>query len=132
MLKKTYGTPGLYVSTTFSVNGKNVRVEFCGGVPYGPSRVNARFTTTDSDMQKAIESDPRYGETIFTERVKEIGVQKKVEKKGKVKEYKYVRRFQDAVNVLVTDYGVSMDKLTNKQQLKEQADKVSVSFPNMR
>lgn len=130
--KKTYGINGTSVSTTFNVKGRMVRVEFSGGVPNGPTRVNAHFTTSDKAMQEAIESDPRYGETVFTERVIEIKEKEKVTKKGKTKEYKYITRFQDAANLLATEYNVPIDSITNRRELAKAAEKAGVSFPNMR
>lgn len=130
--KKTYGTNGTSVSTTFNVGGRMVRVEFSGGVPSGPTRVNAHFSTSDKAMQDAIEADPRFGETIFTERVIEIKEPERIVKKGKTKEYKYITRFQDAANLLATEYKVPIDSITNSRDLAKAAEKAGVSFPNMR
>lgn len=130
--KKIYGINGTNVSTTFNVKGRIVRVEFSGGVPNGPSRVLAHFSTSDKALQDAIESDQRFGETIFTERVIEIKEKARVTKKGKVKEYRYITRFQDAANLLATECGVPIDSITNRRELMKAAEKAGISFPNMR
>ena len=130
--KKTYGINGTIVSTTFKVGGKFVRVEFTGGFPNGPTRVNAHFTTSDKALQDAIEADPRFGDTVFTERVVEIKAKERVTTKNKKKEYKYITRFQDAANLLATEYKVPIDSLTNRKELMNAAEKAGVGFPNMR
>lgn len=130
--KKIYGINGTNISTTFNVDGKMVRVEFSGGVPNGPSRVLAHFSTTDKALQNAIEADLRFGETIFTERVIEIKDKARVSKNGKKKEYRYITRFQDAANLLATEYNVPIDSITNRRELMKAAEKAGVGFPNMR
>lgn len=130
--RKIYGMNGTTISTIFNVNGRAVRVEFSGGSPTGEERVLARFDTEDKAMQDAIENDPRFGTTIFTERIIEIVKKETVSKKGKKKEFRFISRFQDAANILATQYGVPIDSLTNKKQLNEAAEKADVSFPNLR
>ena len=83
-------------------------------------------------MQEAIENDPRFGTTIFTERIIEIVEKETVSKKGKKKEFRFISRFQDAANILATQYSVPIDSLTNKKRLNEAAEKAGVSFPNLR
>lgn len=132
MYKKTYGMNAVNVSTIVNVNGEPQRIEFTGGVTDGYSKVMARYKTTNSAIQKAIESDPRFGETIFTVSITEIKKKEKVVKNGNVKEFKYIRTMQDAINVLATQYGVDLNSIKNKADLKAAAEKKKVSFPNLR
>ena len=135
-LKKTYGMNALEVSTTFRVNGKTVRVSFTDGVPTGIGKRSARYTTEDPVMQAAIEADERFNETIFIERIWNVEAKKKAEVKGKGKEafteYPYIKRFQDAVNILVSKYKADINALQNRADLKAACEKYKVSFPNMR
>ena len=132
MYKKIYGMNAVDVSTIIMVNGKPKRIEFTGGVTEGYSKVMARYKTTNPVIQQAIESDPRFGETIFTVSISKIEKKEKVVKNGKVKEFKYIRTMQDAINILATQYGVDLDSIKNKADLKAAADKKGVSFPNLR
>ena len=132
MYKKIYGTSSAELSTIINVGGIPRRIEFTGGVPSGVSRVSARFVTSDIRLQDAIESDPRYGELFFLEVISPIQSKDRLASNGKVKEYNYITRVQDAINVLVTKHGVQLDSLKSKQDVKEAAKKKSVSFPNMR
>lgn len=132
MYKKIYGMNAVNVSTIVNVNGKPQRIEFTGGVTDGYSKVMARYKTTNPSIQKAIESDPRFGETIFTVSITEIKKKEKVVKNGNVKEFKYIRTMQDAINVLATQYGVDLNSIKNKADLKAAAEKKKVSFPNLR
>lgn len=133
MYKKIYGVNQAELSTLVNVNGSKVRIEFTGGVTSGSMRIRARYATCDPKIQAAIENDPRYGETIFSESVKEIQQKEKVVKKGsKIKEYKYIKYIQDAINILVTEYGYSPDNLQNKADVRKAAESKNISFPNMR
>ena len=126
MYKKIYGTSSAELSTIINVGGIPRRIEFTGGVPSGVSRVSARFVTSDKRLQDAIESDPRYGELFFLEVISPMQFKERVASNGKVKEYNYITRVQDA------KHGVQLDSLKSKQDVKEAAKKKSVSFPNMR
>lgn len=132
MFKKVYGMNAVDVSTIIMVNGKPQRIEFTGGVTEGYGKVMARYKTSDPAIQQAIESDPRFGETIFTVSISKIEKKEKVVKNGNVKEFKYIKTMQDAINVLVTQYGVDLESIKNKADLKATAEKKKVSFPNLR
>lgn len=132
MYRKIYGTAAAELSTIINVGGTPTRIEFTGGVPFGVSRVSARYATADKKMQDAIEADPRYGNLFFLETMTPVEVQEKVVSNGKVKEYLYVTRVQDAINVLVVKHGVALETLKTKKDVKDAAKKNNVSFPNMR
>lgn len=132
MFRKIYGVYQAELSTIVIVGGKPVRIEFSGGVPLGNSRISARYRTTDKNIQDAIEADPRYGSLFFLESISEIKKPERVVKNGKTREFKYITRFQDAVNVLVTEYHVPLENLTNKAEVKKAAEKKGVAFPNLR
>ena len=100
---------------------------------YNGVHLNKKSNTQDVVEQSlTIESDPRYGELFFLEVISPMQSKERVASNGKVKEYNYITRVQDAINVLVTKHGVQLDSLKSKQDVKEAAKKKSVSFPNMR
>lgn len=130
--RKIYGTNHSCLSTVINVCGEQKRIEFTGGVPVGASRVSARFNTSNESIQQAIESDDRYGKLFFLEAIYPIKEAERVEKKGKMKEYKFITRVQDAINVLATEYEVPLDEIKSKSDVLAVSKIKNVSFPNMR
>lgn len=132
MYRKIYGTDAAELSTVINVGGTPMRIEFTGGVPFGVSRVSARYATTNKAIQDAIESDSRYGTLFHLETMTPVQTAEKVVTNGKVKEYNYITRVQDAINVLVVKHGVALDTLKNKKDVRDAAKKNNISFPNLK
>ena len=131
MFRKTYSVDAIEWKGLFVVNGVLLPITFSGGKQGNGRRVKARYSTSDVNIQKAIESDPRYSKTIFFEvAYEEVKEEKQDEIPGK-KVYNF-KKLQEAVNVLTTEYGEKTSNLTNKTRILEAAKKHQIVFPNIK
>ena len=131
MFRKTYSVDAIEWKGLFVVNGALLPITFSGGKQGNGRRVKARYSTSDVSIQKAIESDPRYSKTIFFEvAYEEVKEEKQDEIPGK-KVYNF-KKLQEAVNVLITEYGEKPSNLTNKTRILEAAKKHQIVFPNIK
>ena len=131
MFRKTYSVDAIEWKGLFVVNGTLLPITFSGGKQGNGRRVKARYSTSDVNIQKAIESDPRYSKTIFFEvAYEEVKEEKQDEIPGK-KVYNF-NKLQEAVNVLITEYGEKPSNLTNKTRILEAAKKHQIVFPNIK
>ena len=131
MFRKTYSVDAIEWKGLFVVNGALLPITFSGGKQGNGRKVKARYSTSDVNIQKAIESDPRYSKTIFFEvAYEEVKEEKQDEIPGK-KLYNF-KKLQEAVNVLITEYGEKPSNLTNKTRILEAAKKHQIVFPNIK
>ena len=131
MFRKTYSVDAIEWKGLFVVNGALLPITFSGGKQGNGRKVKARYSTSDVNIQKAIESDPRYSKTIFFEVAnEEVKEEKQDEIPGK-KVYNF-KKLQEAVNVLITEYGEKPSNLTNKTRILEAAKKHQIVFPNIK
>ena len=131
MFRKTYSVDAIEWKGLFVVNGLLLPITFSGGKQGNGRKVKARYSTSDVNIQKAIESDPRYSKTIFFEvAYEEVKEEKQDEIPGK-KVYNF-KKLQEAVNVLITEYGEKPSNLTNKTRILEAAKKHQIVFPNIK
>ena len=131
MFRKTYSVDAIEWKGLFVVNGVITPITFSGGKQGNGRKVKARYSTSDVNIQKAIESDPRYSKTIFFEvAYEEVKEEKQDEIPGK-KVYNF-KKLQEAVNVLITEYGEKPSNLTNKTRILEAAKKHQIVFPNIK
>lgn len=131
MFRKTYSVDAIEWKGLFVVNGALLPITFSGGKQGNGRRIKARYSTSDVNIQKAIESDPRYSKTIFFEvAYEEVKEEKQDEIPGK-KVYNF-KKLQEAVNVLITEYGEKPSNLTNKTRILEAAKKHQIVFPNIK
>lgn len=131
MFRKTYSVDAIEWKGLFVVNGALLPITFSGGKQGNGRRIKARYSTSDVSIQKAIESDPRYSKTIFFEvAYEEVKEEKQDEIPGK-KVYNF-KKLQEAVNVLITEYGEKPSNLTNKTRILEAAKKHQIVFPNIK
>lgn len=130
IIRKTYGVDGTELSTLIRVGKETRRILFQGGVC--SLGIKARFSTSDKALQEAIETDDRYGSSIVLDSTIETEDVAPVEKKGKETTFKSITRLQDARNILATKYGISLGRLNTKDDVRREAEKAKVSFPNMR
>ena len=128
MFRKTYSVDAIEWKGLFMINGVLTPITFSGGKQGNGRRIKARFSTSDVNIQKAIESDQRYSKTVFFEvAYEEIKDEKQEEVPGK-KVYN-CNKLQEAVNVLITEYGEKPSTLTNKAKILEAAKKHQIVFP---
>ena len=78
-----------------------------------------------------IESDPRYSKTVFFEVAYEESKDEKQEEVPGKKVYN-CNKLQEAVNVLITEYGEKPSTLANKAKILEAAKKHQIVFPNIK
>ena len=131
MFRKTYSVDAIEWQGLFMINGVLTPITFSGGKQGNGRRLKARFSTSDVNIQKAIETDQRYSKTVFFEvAYEEIEDEKQEEVPGK-KVYN-CNKLQEAVNVLITEYGEKPSTLTNKAKILEAANKHQIVFPNIK
>lgn len=140
MVKKTYrdrfSTRNLRL---FRVGDELFEARFDGG-SLSPIRVNGKFTTSDPEEQKAIESLPDFNSYFFLERTEAIDEVVKApeaieaietpEEMG-IKEVDWVKNILDAKKCLTDDFAdVTYAQLKNKLMVMNVMKKKSYYFPN--
>lgn len=65
MVRKVYGSKYYHFSTFVNVNGKVIPIVFKGGFSYANYTKNGIYSTCNEDIQRAIESDKRFGREFF-------------------------------------------------------------------
>ncbi|MDR3142106.1 MAG: hypothetical protein LBU37_10325 [Tannerellaceae bacterium] len=144
MSKKTYSYKDVVeLSTVIEIDGKRKRITFSGGQMF-PFKVDAKFTTSDEEIQEAIEKkkafknknifisakyeDPKEGEA--ESKISAEVLEGKLNKAG-FAEYPEITKVQEAKDVLHRKYGVLLTELKNKEDVLAAASKKKVSFPNL-
>ncbi len=91
------------------------------------------YTTVDPEEQQAIEDHPYYRKGLV--RLKTVAQPQNVsteEASRDIREYKQVKKVQQAANVLIDEYGVSECDVDNKAAIMAMAQRLGVSFPNLK
>lgn len=134
-MKKVYTSIHFQFSTFVKVDGKNVPIEFKGGMNYGNMVKKGLFVTEDEKIQKAIEDDPRFGWEITQKDkpVASVGRQKLPEKKAEdIKVVDAITDFQSAKDFLRKEYDITHQSLNNPENILKKAEEIGVVFPNLR
>lgn len=132
--------------TYVNIGGKDVYVAFTGGTLY-PRKVHGSFSTSDPSIQKALETDNRYGRVWVCINKKTINKAPVVERAEqpqedfsqnavgeipKVKSVPEIKTVQDAKEYLASRLdGVTKASLTNKAKVLEVAADYGFEFPNL-
>lgn len=128
----------LHTEVELKKDGEKVkrRIDFTGG-QRAPRRINGRFTTTDPEIQEAIEKHPSYG-TKFTLMKGKKGAQKAKPKEPEGSE-KVVNKDVTTVpeaKAFLTDsekeFGVKLSEIQNKEAILSKAKELNVEFPNLK
>lgn len=128
--------------TYVNIKGKDVPIHFSGGVIY-PRRINGSYSTSDPDIQKALENDHRNGE--IWKCISKIPLFKKPEVEtlegetaevpetpAKTRKVPEIKTVQDAKEYLASRLdGISKATLTNKAKVLEVAARYNIIFPNL-
>ena len=104
-------------------NKQQVMVMFRGG--------NKSFQTKDTELQKLIE-ETRYFKDGLICLIEEVEGEKAKDVKPDEVVYSDVTEMQDAIVVLVNDFGVKETTLKTPADIKKAADRVGASFPNLK
>lgn len=149
LYKNTYGIFGMVEQSTLIPAGNSrMRIDFTGGSVTVRGIEPATFTTDNLAVQKAIESSPLFhsgriqlvkqyciGETEAPadSRRREQTADEAVPEAGSILcvNYPDVRNVQQAREVLMAEpYGLTLGQLGNKEQIKAEAEKLNITFPN--
>ena len=111
------------ISLTVSLRGANAHVTFSPLTGGGST-----YTTSDVEMQAALEAHPKFGRLFKAIEVKPVEVKKAAPKK-KVEDNKIkVSSADDAKEYLIDKYGISRTKLRTIKAIKEIAEKKGIVF----
>lgn len=123
---KCYETNRGNLSTAVVVNGKLVRVKF---ISHGGKK--GIFSTTDTALQSAIESDPGFGVKF---KIKEIENLTKVsEAEVAVTVVDSVTTWQQAKEILRAEpYKVLASEVSSPKKIELVAKRFAISFPNIK
>ena len=108
------------------VKGAVYRIQF---VPRDKPYNNGIFAVSDAVLVNAIRKHPYYG-SVITEMEEETAAPVE-EKKEFAASYPDITKSQDAKEILVSQYGVDADVLTNKADIKKSAEELNIGFPNL-
>ena len=114
------------VKYNFLIDKKNkqqVAVSFRGS--------NKTFQTKDVELQNLIENT-RYYKDKFIILIEEVADTEAKNIKPTTVDYPDVTEMQDAIVVLVNDFGVKETALKTPADIKKAADRVGASFPNLK
>lgn len=114
------------LSTSMRIDGAVYGIRF---VPRDKPYNNGMFAVSDTKLVRAIRKHPYYG-SVITE-MKEETAAPVEEKKEYAASYPDVTKSQDAKEILVSQYGVDANVLTNKAAIKKSAEELNIDFPNL-
>ncbi len=116
------------LSTSMRVKGAIYRIQF---VPRDKPYNNGIFAVSDTALVSAIRKHPYFG-NVITELHEETAAPATSEnKKAYVATFPDVTKSQEAKEILVSKYNVSAETLTNKAAVKNAAEELNISFPNL-
>ena len=142
-MTKVYGMRGVTEAVVFFAGGK-IRATFKGGIADRAYNTPAKLITANPAVQAAIESDPRFGLTIFiqetaggigdksvlpTSNSNEIVPDVNIAS-GEPRVYDNVTTVGQAMNVLKS-LGVKASAMRTKESVLAAAEDLNVSFPNL-
>lgn len=139
MVRKTYRTFSLRGLNLIlkDVDGKRVEVIFRGGIQVDST---AKFTTSDEELQKTIESLPGFGRDYYLEEVREAQPEKEEPKKNEaaapkvekvqMTDVKDIRRFRNLVEMknAMSELGIPVTQDMNYLAAKAAAQKEGYDF----
>ncbi len=114
------------LSTSMRVNGAIYRIRF---VPRDKPYCNGLFAVSDPSLVAAIRKHPYFG-TVITEQ-SEPSVVPADKPKAYAATYPDVTKSQDAKDILVSKYHAAADALTSKAAIRQAAEALNISFPNL-
>ncbi len=114
------------LSTSLRVNGAIYRIRF---VPRDKPYYNGIFATSDKPLVAAIRKHPYFG-SVITEQVDDIIIPQE-EPKVYAAVYTDITKSQDAKDILVSKYNARADSLTSKAAIRQAAEELNISFPNL-
>ncbi len=114
------------LSTSMRIEGAVYSIRF---VPRDKPYSNGIFAVSDTKLVRAIRKHPYYG-SVITEMEEETAAPVE-EKKEFAASYPDITKSQDAKEILVSQYGVDADVLTNKAAIKKSAEELNIDFPNL-
>ncbi len=114
------------LSTSMRVNGAIYRIRF---VPRDKPYYNGIFAVSDPLLVAAIRRHPHFG-TVITEQVEPSDTPTE-EPKTYAAAYPEVTKSQDAKDILVSKYHAAADSLKSKEAIRQAAEELNISFPNL-
>lgn len=140
---KTYTSKYFYYSFYISFKGEIKNIVLQGGNSL--AKTNGIFTTTDKELQDAIEQSnyfkkgivklkSSYCTTITEQPVQDITPEKKAVDlvASDIKAYPEVTTAQQAAKVLNKDYKVAFTQSNTKDKIFQKAKELNISFPNLK
>ncbi len=143
MARKEYTCNLKSMSIIVNVGDKKVRVTFGNGYNVGRFIRYGKFATSDKELQKALESDSRFGyrykltDTTGAEEepvVEPVKAEKPAEKEVVVenKIYEEVKTVRDAMTLLAGEpYNLKAVQCNTKAKIEKKCKEFGISFPNI-
>ena len=110
------------------VKGAIYRIQF---VPRDKPYNNGIFAVSDTALVNAIRKHPYFGNVITELREETAAPATSDDEKAYVATYPDVTKSQEAKEILVGQYSVSAETLTSKAAVKNAAEELKISFPNL-
>ena len=109
------------------------RVRYVRFVDQGQAYGYSIFKCTDPELCQAIEKLPSFNKLFYLHK-QEKPVEKTQEAvvESTATPYPKVKKIQDAIAVLESEYGVSSDSVVSKSDVLRHASKLNISFPNLK
>lgn len=116
------------LSTSMRVKGAIYRIQF---VPRDKPYNNGIFAVSDAVLVNAIRKHPYFGNVITELHEETTAPATSENKKAYAATYPGVTKAQEAKEILVSKYDVSVETLTSKAAIKKAAEDLSIDFPNL-
>lgn len=138
---KVYGMRGMTEAVVYFAGGK-IKATFKGGIADKAYNTPAKLITENPVVQAAIESDPRFGTSIFLQKsVGGIGDKSIVPEEtpveaapvvadGTPRSYDNVTTVGQAMNILKS-LGIKASAMRTKEAVLAAAESINVTFPNL-
>lgn len=113
--------------TSIRINGETRRIAFRDR---SNNDSHGYYLCTSDDVARALRQHPAYGSIITCKQ--ETPAAEPAPAREYAATYTDVKRTQDANKVLVETYGVDKELLKSKADALQQAERLNISFPNLK
>lgn len=90
------------------------------------------YTCNDPELCKVIEALPSFGKAFQVYKKEEVNQPKKAEEIVSTTPYPKVKKIQEAIAVLESEFGVDSASIVSKSDALRYASQYNISFPNLK
>ena len=90
------------------------------------------YKSTNPELCKVIEALPEFGKVFYIHKQEKVEKAKEEVAVSNATPYPKVKKIQDAIAVLESEFGIAADSVVSKSDVLRHASKLNISFPNLK